>query len=263
MEKIAALFCMDNGRPTKSLRTMTGLMIIQECFNLTDRQILNKPAFDQEVHCALKITEDSDENNMVSPRICISFRHRIIAAGLPDVIFNSVTVGLANSLQLGCATVRQDSVHIKSNMKSLSRGAIIHPAIVKFLKSLEKSNKEAFTSVSPGIVGRNLGKSRDKTGCDCFGSVPPARREKAPARLARDMSRLVMQLRRDRAVRSMQPCSAMKRVLKDQRVTGECGGAKARLKPDREIPSNSVQNPSDPDAEVSGHKGQGYSVRPV
>jgi len=33
------------------------------------------------------------------------------------------------------------------------------------------------------------------------------------------------------------------------------------VKPPKEIPSDSLQNPSDPDATYSGHKGQGYQVQ--
>ncbi len=33
------------------------------------------------------------------------------------------------------------------------------------------------------------------------------------------------------------------------------------VKPSKEIPSNSLQNPSDPDAGYDGHKGQGYHIQ--
>ncbi|MCP4010146.1 MAG: hypothetical protein GY726_11605, partial [Proteobacteria bacterium] len=34
-----------------------------------------------------------------------------------------------------------------------------------------------------------------------------------------------------------------------------------KIKKPKEIPSDSLQNPSDPDATYSGHKGQGYQVQ--
>jgi hypothetical protein len=39
------------------------------------------------------------------------------------------------------------------------------------------------------------------------------------------------------------------------------GGQKVELKIPKEIPSDSLQNPSDPDATYSGHKGQGYQAQ--
>ena len=41
----------------------------------------------------------------------------------------------------------------------------------------------------------------------------------------------------------------------------EGGPAEVKVKPSREIPSDSLQNPSDPDATYDGHKGQGYQVQ--
>jgi len=48
-------------------------------------------------------------------------------------------------------------------------------------------------------------------------------------------------------------------------VTEQCDvtpdGSGVAVKPAKEIPSDSLQNPSDPDATYSGHKGQGYQVQ--
>jgi hypothetical protein len=57
--------------------------------------------------------------------------------------------------------------------------------------------------------------------------------------------------------------ATMVRVLKEHCEIKEEEGtpAELRLKPSREIPSDSLQNPSDPDATYSGHKGQGYEVQ--
>ena len=38
-------------------------------------------------------------------------------------------------------------------------------------------------------------------------------------------------------------------------------GKKISVKPNKEVPSDSLQNPSDPDAGYSGHKGKGYQVQ--
>jgi hypothetical protein len=57
--------------------------------------------------------------------------------------------------------------------------------------------------------------------------------------------------------------ATMVRVLKEHCEIQEEVGAPAelRVKASREIPSSSLQNPSDPDATYNGHKGQGYEVQ--
>lgn len=56
----------------------------------------------------------------------------------------------------------------------------------------------------------------------------------------------------------------LKRVLQEQCVLKEGGGnspVEVSVKPAKEVPSDSLQNPSDPDATYDGHKGQGYQVQ--
>jgi hypothetical protein len=55
----------------------------------------------------------------------------------------------------------------------------------------------------------------------------------------------------------------MVRVLKEHcEIREEEGGpVEVKVKPSREIASDSLQNPSDPDATYDGHKGQGYQVQ--
>lgn len=42
---------------------------------------------------------------------------------------------------------------------------------------------------------------------------------------------------------------------------GSDSGTTVTIKPNKEVPSNSLQNPSDPDAGYSGHKGKGYRMQ--
>ena len=49
------------------------------------------------------------------------------------------------------------------------------------------------------------------------------------------------------------------RLLKEQCIVEE--NARVFIKPNRDVPSDSLQNPSDPDATYDGHKGKGYQVQ--
>jgi hypothetical protein len=56
----------------------------------------------------------------------------------------------------------------------------------------------------------------------------------------------------------------MLRVLKEQcsvEQNKETQGQRVLIKPNKEVPSDSLQNPSDPNASYDGHKGQGYQMQ--
>jgi hypothetical protein len=54
----------------------------------------------------------------------------------------------------------------------------------------------------------------------------------------------------------------LERILHEQcNLNMADGKSTVEIKPPKEIPSDSLQNPSDPDAAYSGHKGQGYQVQ--
>jgi hypothetical protein len=82
---------------------------------------------------------------------------------------------------------------------------------------------------------------------------------------ATDLFSLVNRFAEDPKVLLMSSFKLLKRVLSDQCVviTGETenGQSTVTLKEPKEIPGDSLQNPSDPDATFSGHKGQGTRVQ--
>jgi hypothetical protein len=60
----------------------------------------------------------------------------------------------------------------------------------------------------------------------------------------------------------MRSYKQLERILNDQcNVQPSEDGPSVMVKRPKEIPSDSLQNPSDPDATYSGHKGQGYQVQ--
>jgi hypothetical protein len=61
-------------------------------------------------------------------------------------------------------------------------------------------------------------------------------------------------------VKAMHSYKLLERVLKEQCNVSDDGNP-VEVKRPKEIPSDSLQNPSDPDATYSGHKGQGYQVQ--
>ena len=143
-----------------------------------------------------------------------------------------------------------DSVHIRSNMSSLGRFRLFSRTIEKFLRDLQKrSIPEEMGGVSD-LIDRYL--NREGYFCDPRPSEARGRIQTA----AEDLHRLVTLFELDEAVSGMESYQLMKRLLREQCTVS--GTAIALIdKPS----SDSLQNPSDPDAGYSGHKGQGYQAQ--
>ena len=81
--------------------------------------------------------------------------------------------------------------------------------------------------------------------------------------MAASMFNLLQRFQDDEAVTGMDSCRATAKVSASGAGSSPLGRGRRRscwsLK---EVTSDSVQNPSDPDAAYDGHKGQGCQVRP-
>ena len=90
--------------------------------------------------------------------------------------------------------------------------------------------------------------------------VKPSESAKTLKSVSADLFDLVEQFKDHPEVKAMHSYKLLERVLKEQCNLSDDGKAVTVRKP-KEIPSDSLQNPSDPDATYSGHKGQGYQVQ--
>ena len=97
---------------------------------------------------------------------------------------------------------------------------------------------------------------------ECFSRVKPSQSRKTLDEVSKDLFELVQQFKGSEQVRAMYSYQLLKRVLKEHCNLKESEDGKTiELKAAKEIASDSLQNPSDPDATYSGHKGQGYQVQ--
>jgi hypothetical protein len=77
-----------------------------------------------------------------------------------------------------------------------------------------------------------------------------------------DLYSLIRQFSDHQDVASMNSFKLLERILDEQCLVEGCGDdCQVMVKEPKQIPSDSLQNPSDPDASYSGHKGQGYQVQ--
>lgn len=261
VEKLKPSFTRDFGRPSKELYSAIGAMVLQQMHNLTDEETQEQIAFNQQWHYALDITSESDKAKYFCEKTLYSIRTAIVEHGLDSCIFTHSTDTLAKVFGVDPQKQRIDSVHIKSNMRCLGRIRIFSTTIHKFLANLKRHYSEhQFLQVSSEIVDRYL----TEKALGCFSKVKPSDSHKTLEQVSGDLLILVEQFRDDENICSMHSYKLLERVLRDQCEVVEAsedGQASVEVKPSKQVKSDSLQNPSDPDAGYSAHKGQGYQIQ--
>jgi hypothetical protein len=254
--KVIPFFTHGFGRPTKELYTALGALLLQQAHDLTDEETVNQVAFNTQWHYALNITEESDAAKYLCPKSLWNMRSIVVDNGLDAIVFDHITEKLARLFTVNTENQRIDSVHIKSNMRRLGRIGIFASTIRKFLVNLKRGHKELFDTIDESIIDTYLSKESQK----CFSMVKPSESAKTLASVSADLFHLVEQFNDHPDITAMHSYKLCERVLNEQ-CTVKDDGTRVQVKRPKEIPSDSLQNPSDPDATYSGHKGQGYQVQ--
>lgn len=254
--EVASFFNEEFGRPTKELHTALGTLLLQQAHDLTDEETVSQLAFNIEWHYALNITEESDSAKYMCPKTLWNMRSIVVENGLDSMLFDRTTDKLAKVFKVNADNQRIDSVHIKSNMRRLGRIGIFASSINKFLANLKRGHKELFDTIDQTVINKYL----SEKSLQCFAMVKPSESGKTLKSVSADLFDLVEQFKNHPEVKAMHSYKLLERVLKEQCNLTDDGKAVTVRKP-KEIPSDSLQNPSDPDATYSGHKGQGYQVQ--
>ena len=260
VERMAPFFSPDLGRPTKELYAMLGAILFQQVFDLTDEETVTHMAFNMQWHYALDNPEESDGVKYLCPKTLWSLRNILTDHDLDTVLFQKITDTLAKVFKVDTTKQRMDSVHIKSNMRRLGRIGILVRCLHNFLVNLKRQDKELFETLPKELVEKYL----SEKAVACFSLVKPSDTERTLVSVSEDLLHVVQHFAGDPKVKDMYSYGLLLRVLHEQcRVQETADGqlVEIEVKPPKEIPSDSLQNPSDPDAGYSGHKGQGYQVQ--
>jgi hypothetical protein len=257
--KVVPFFSDTFGRPTKELYTALGVLLLQQVHDLTDEETVSQLAFNLQWHYALDIVDESDEAKYLCLKTLWNLRDLVIEHKLEDVLFERTTEVLARVFNVDTSKQRIDSVHVKSNMRRLGRVGIFVKTIHTFLVNLKRHDEELLKTLDQELVERYL---PDKA-LSCFSLIKPSEAHKTLERVSTDLFGLVARFKDHPKVSDMYSYATMLRVLNDHCEIREEEGAMALLsvKPSRDVASNSLQNPSDPDATYNGHKGQGYQTQ--
>lgn len=257
VDKFAPYFDKSFGRPTKELHTVLGALVLQQSFDLTDMETVEQLAFNIQWHYALNIADESDSEKYMCPKTLWSMRNIVATNNLDGAIFEDITSNLAEAFKVDPTHQRLDSTHIKSNMKRLGRIGIFTEAIHKFLLNLKRRDKEQFNSIDKELREKYLS---DKA-MECFSKVKPSQSRKTLNEVSKDLFELIQLFKSNEEVKAMHSYKLLERVLNEQCNLTDSDDEPVEVKRPKDIPSDSLQNPSDPDATYSGHKGQGYQVQ--
>ena len=250
------------GRPTKELCSMMGLMILQQMFDYTDREAVEQFCFNIQWHYALNITDPGDKASYVSEKSLWTMRDILATEGLQDKLFEDTLVRLAKVFDVDMKKQRIDSVHIQSNMRHLGRIGLFVKAIKKFLINLKRQHRPLYDQLDKELVQRYMSKKQ----ASLFAMVKPSDSSRTLDQLAHDVFALTQRFADISAVHDMSTFRQLCRLMEEQCMVeqaDEAADPAAVAKPNKDVPSDSLQNPSDPDAGYSSHKGQGYQVQVV
>jgi len=182
-------------------------------------------------------------------------RDIVAKLGLEQAIFENVTTSLVKLFELDPSKQRLDSIHIFSNMAHLGRIRLFVRTIRKFLVNLKRHHVDLYQSL--GDVA-----SRYEEKNDGRFAVKPSESSRKLQEVGDDCFLLVERFKNHEEVVSMSSYQLLARLFHEQCVLEKSEAATSVvIKPNKEVPSDSLQNPSDPDAGYCGHKGKGYQMQ--
>ena len=261
VEKVFSKYDPVFGAPTKELYAMLGLMVIQQMHDLTDEEAVDQFAYNLQWHYALNITSTADADAYVSPKTLWNMRYILIERNLYQVIFEEVVTKLADVFKVDVSKQRFDSVHLFSNMHHLGRLGLFVKTIKKFLVNLKRHYKDLYESLETAITDRYMTKQGDAV----FSMVKPSESINTLRTLANDVFSLVERFAGNEPVTTMNSYQLLTRLLKKQCIVErvDTHTTQVSVKANKDVPSDSLQNPADPDARYDDYKGKGYQVQVV
>jgi hypothetical protein len=234
---------------------MLGLVLIQQMEDCTDKDAVDNFALNIKWQYALNITDESDVASYVSPKTLWNLRDIVARNGLQDTLFENVTDALKKLFALDPSKQRLDSVHIFSNMAHLGRVRLFVRTIRTFLTNLKRQHAKEYDALGDIVL------RYDKKSDGAF-AVKPTESAKKLVELGDDCFYLVVWFKDNAAVAKMDSYKHLVRMFTEQcLVAKDDNGKRAVIKANKDVPSSSLQNPSDPQAGYCGHKGKGYQMQ--
>jgi len=261
IDAITPFFSETQGRPTKELYSLIGALVLQQMHDLTDNETVEQFSFNVQWHYALNITSAGDAEAYMCTKTLWNVRNIIAENEIDKILFNSITDHLIEVFDVNTSNQRLDSVHIQSNMRHLGRIRIIATSIKGFITNLKRQHPDQYEKISDELAKCY----KNDNALSIFSLVKPSESSKTLDRVAKDLFTLCQMFKDNDSVLKMSSFSTLLRVLREQCdiVDNEDADEDDAIKPKKakDISSDSLQNPSDPDATYDAHKGKGYQVQ--
>jgi hypothetical protein len=140
-------------------------------------------------------------------------------------------------------------------MAHLGRIRLFVRTIRTFLTNLKRQHSKEYSTLGEIVL------RYDKKSDGAF-AVKPTESAKKLVELGDDCFSLVERFKAHAAVVTMDSYKQLVRMFVEQCIVEkDDNGARAVVKANKDVPSDSLQNPSDPDAGYCGHKGKGYQMQ--
>jgi hypothetical protein len=253
IEAIAGHFSTVMGRPSKELYTVVGSVVLQQFFDLTDKRTLEELAFNQQWHYALDNYDVDDQ--VISERTLWNVRNLLISDKAGRSIFNTAVDHLIEHFEVDISHQRIDSVHVHSNMAKLGRVRVLSRVVTKFLKNLKRHQGKQYKTLDGRFNERYL----DTKGRGYFGEVKPSETPTRLQEIANDIYELLSLFSEKEAVVKLYSYGLLERVFGEHCQVDS--GEQVSVIANKDVSSDSLQNPSDVDAGYDSHKGQGYQIQ--
>lgn len=243
-------FSDTSGRPSKELYSMAGLVVIAQMKGWTPDEAAEAYMLDQGVQYALNVGRHGVE---LSSRSVERFQRLFREQDLAQKVFDRVARTLVSNLEVAVDQQRVDSTHVFSNMASLSRTQLMLSCLRRFLAQLKRHHNGQYAEVNADLRARCEAKdSKIFGGC----AKDAESRRRLRQQVAEDMLAVVQQFASHERIGAMTSYKALARCLNEQ-----CEIAEQKVQVRKTVPGRAMQNSSDLDATLDGHKGKGYQVQ--
>lgn len=247
---IAGEFDPDNGRPTKELYSVAGLLFIAEFMDWTTDEAAQAYMFHTDIWYALNLKPGEQS---MSTRTIERYRKIFRETELAGEVMSDVTARLIELLELNVTEQRLDSTHVFSNMATFGRTRLMGVTVKRFLTQVKRHGGDIYESIPEELrIRYECSESR------LFGDKSKGSKSLRLLRqqVAEDMYFLIERFADEDRFNNRSTFKDLCTVFEQQ-----CEVTEDKVEINDKPGGNVLQNPSDPDATYDGHKGPGYQVQ--
>ena len=246
-ERFECLYCNDNGRPNTPVNIVVGSLLLKEITRVTDEELLESVLLDPRYQYALHMT--SCDEIPFSDRTVSRFRERLYwheeetGEDLLKEEIESLAAEFAKLMKIHGNLKRIDSAMVSSSCKSMGRLELMHTCVANLVKALIKSGEAGNL---PAHLLKYAEEGDRNSVCYRLKDGEAVTRLEEVTAHALEIYRLA-----EYAQSGHDEYQLLERMLGDQTENG-------KLKANKKVKPDSLQNPSDEDATFRRKAGKGH-----